>query len=229
MQINRYIMPILVLIWGVTGCALYPSEAEQGVRLSKENFSSNYRVAVTSYQREADIDTAFMQTTIWTMLRQGSVNEALSDITKLEKLDEVMQAALSQMLPSNAEILKRSDYGAASPILGGEIVADDAMRIATDEGYDALLFVAVQPVLTTRGTTGLESFWIELLGLTQLHKVLPSGEVGGSTALLHSQDTVLCEQPSEGITPILLRLAIDGCVSKLAIKIRNYLKVRLGS
>jgi hypothetical protein len=163
------------------------------------------------------------------MLRQGSVNEALPNITKLEKLDEVMQAALSQMLPSNAEILKRSDYGATSPILGGEIVADDAMRIALDEEYDALLFVAVQPLLTTMGTTGLESFSIELRGLTQLHKVLPSGEVGGSTALLHSQDIVLCEQPSEGVTPSLLRLAIDSCVSKLAVKIRNSLKVRLDS
>ena len=228
MQINQYIVPVLILILSLAGCALYPSEAEQKARLSKENFSSKYRVAVTSYQREADIDTAFMQTTIWTMLRQGSVNEVLSSITKLEKLDSVLQGALSEMLPSTAEILKRSDYGATSPILGGEIVADDAMRIAKEQGYDALLFVAVQPVLTTKGTTGLESFWVELLGLTQLHKVLPSGEVGGSTALLHSQDTVLCEQPSDGTTPNILRLAIDSCVSKLAFKIRNTLKVRLG-
>ncbi|MDH3761541.1 MAG: hypothetical protein OEU50_11215 [Gammaproteobacteria bacterium] len=155
MQINQYIFPVLILILGLTGCALYPSEAEQKARLSKENFSSKYRVAVTSYQREADIDTAFMQTTIWTMIRQGSVNEVLSNITKLGKLDSVLQETLSQMLPSTAEILERSVYGATSPILGGEIVADDAMRIAKEQGYDALLFVAVQPVLTTRGTTGL--------------------------------------------------------------------------
>ena len=225
---NRNFVLLVIIIWGATGCAMYPGQEEQKVRQSKEHFSSSYRVAITSYQREADIDTLVMKTTIWTLLRQGSVNEALSRITKLEKIDSAMQLAASQALPSNAEILDRSEYGATSPIMGSEIVADDAMRVALEKGYDALLFVAVQPVLVTGGATGLESFSVQLLGLTQLHKVLPSGEIGGNTALLHGQDTVGCEQPSEWTSAQQLRLAIDNCVVKLAVKLNQSFKSRLG-
>ena len=224
----RYVIQMLIPVIGLAGCAFYPDEAEQSARLAGEKFSKDYRVAVTSYQREADIDTAVMKTTIWTMLRQGSINSALKDITKLESLDEAMQTAASQLLPSHAEILDRSDYGATSPIMGGEIVADDAMRVAKEKGYDALLFVAVQPVLTTTGTTGLENFWVELRGLTQLHKVVPSGDIGGDTNLFHSQDMVVCEKPSEWNSPTLLRFAIDTCVGRLAAKIRGSIATKLG-
>ncbi len=220
-------MLLLIMAFGVSGCAIYSTVAEQKARLSREDFSSNYRVAVTSYQMEADIVTLVGQTTFWTTLSQGEVNEALSDITKLEKLDAAMQTTASQLLPSTAEILNRSDYGATSPIMGIEIVADEAMRIAKESGYDALLFVAVQPVLTTSGSIGLGSFSVQLLGLTQLHKVLPSGEIGGTTVLLHGQDTVDCEQPPEWNTASQLKHIVDGCVEKLASHLQLTFKIRL--
>ena len=229
MLLYRHVTLLVIMIWGINGCAMYPDQEEQKARISSEDFSKSYRVAITSYQREADIDTLVMQTTIWTLLRQGSVNEALSRITKLEKIDSTMQAAANEFLPSSAEILDRSEYGATSPIMGTDIVADDAMRIALAKGYDALLFVAVQPVLTTGGTTGLESFAIQLRGLTQLHKVLPSGEIGGNTAILTTQDLVGCEQPSEFSNAGQLRLAIDSCVSNLAIKLKQSFRSRIGN
>ncbi|MCW9014296.1 MAG: hypothetical protein OQL06_10980 [Gammaproteobacteria bacterium] len=227
MLLYRHVTLLVTMILGINGCAMYPNQEEQKVRISREDFSNSYRVAITSYQREADIDTLVMKTTIWTLLREGSVNEALSRITKLEKIDSTMQAAASEFLPSNAEILGRSEYGATSPIMGSDIVADDAMRIALAKGYDALLFVAVQPILTTGGTTGLESFTIQLQGLTQLHKVLPSGKIGGNTAILTTQDLVGCEQPSELSTAGQLRLAIDNCVNNLAIKLKQSFRSRI--
>jgi len=206
---------------------MYPNQAEQKARLSRENFSNSYRVAVTTYQREADIDAAVMKATIGTMMKQSSINEALSRTTKLEKIDEAMKDTISQLLPAKAEILDRALYGATSPILSGEIVADDAMRIAKEKGYNALFFVAVQPILTSTDLFGVGNFRIQLLGLSQLHKVLPSGDIGGNTALLHGMDTVNCPQPSQSDGAQQLQLAIDNCVDVLAVQLKKSFAARL--
>jgi len=227
MKLNKTILLLALFISGINGCATYPDQAEQKSRLSRENFSNSYRVAVTTYQREADIDAAVMQTTIWTMMRQSSVNRVLTQITKLEKIDEAMKDSASQLLPAKAEILDRTIYGAASPIMGTEIVADDAMRLAQQKGYDALLFVAVQPVLTTIDISGVQDFRIQLLGLSQLHKVLPSADIGGSTALLHGMDTVNCPHPAQSGGEQQLKLVIDNCVDVLAAQLKKSFAARL--
>jgi hypothetical protein len=218
---------ITILISGANGCAMYPNHAEQKARLSRENFSNSYRVAVTTYQREADIDAAVMKATIGTMMKQSSINEALSRTTKLEIIDEAMKDTISQLLPAKAEILDRAIYGATSPILGGEIVADDAMRVAKEKGYNALFFVAVQPVLTSKKLIGLGDFKIQLLGLSQLHKVLPGGGIGGNTALLHGMDTVDCPQPVQPESEQQLQRAIDNCVDVLAAQLKKSFEERL--
>lgn len=202
----------------LSGCALYPDVAEQNVRLSHEDFSTNYRVAVTTYQNEADIDAALMLTTIWTMMRQGAVNDALSEITRLEKIDVSMREVASRLLPASADVLERQSYGADRPIPDLEIVADDAMRIATDGGYQALLFVAVEPKLTA-GISGSEDFNVQLVAFTQLHKVIPSGDIGSSTVLLSSTDSVYCTKPAERIKENQLKTMVDSCVDKLAARL----------
>lgn len=221
-MITIKVIPLmLVLLIGVSGCALYPDKAEQKVRMSKETFSKDYRVAVTAYQREADIDTAVMKTTLWTMMRQSSVNQAVSRISGLGKIDEAMKGVVSRSLPARAEILERSSYGAALPVMGIDIVADDAMELAKDKGYDALLFVDVQPVLTTSDISGMGGFRVQLLGVYQLHKVLPSGEIGGNTVLLSGTETANCPQVKASDKTPQLKSTVDNCVNVLAAQLKD--------
>lgn len=111
--------------------------------------------------------------------------------------------------------------------MDGEIVADDAIRVAQEKGYNALLFVAGQPVLTTSGISGLGDFRVQLLGLSQLHKILPGGGIGGNTALLHSMDTVNCPQSSHSDGVQQPQLTIDNCVDVLAVQLKKSFAERL--
>lgn len=223
-------VPVLtILLLGVGGCATFPDKAEQKSRMSRETFSDSYRVAVTAYQREADIDSAVMKTTMWTLLREPSVDQALSKITFLDKIDRTMADVAGRLLPARTEIIQRDSYGANTPISGIDVVADDAMLVARDKEFNALLFVAVQPILTTTDVSGTGSFRVQLLGLTQLHKVTPGGDIGGDTVLMYNKDIVNCPEIEDANRPIQLKLTIDSCVGRLATQLKASFEDQLKS
>ena len=208
----------------VSGCGvLYPGVEEENARLAAEPFSDSYRVAITSYQR---LPNPFYSTGLISSLPDDDGSAPMRAARRLQTGLSEIDAANARVIDkiASSERLERQEYGVSTndPI-AGEIVVDDAMKVALAKDFDALLFVATKLKFVQVNA----DFYVTLEYNFQLHKV-QDRRIGSATALLSKVDTVNCYK---GMMQFRNEEHIDDfmdvCVKKTVRALTSFLEERL--
>lgn len=215
---------LIVAMVTLSGCGvLYPGVEEENARLAAEPFSDSYRVAITSYQRAP---SPLYSTGLISSLPDDDGSAPMRAARRLQTGLSDIDAANARIIDkiASSELLERQEYGVSmnNPI-AGEIVADDAMKVALAKDFDALLFVATKLKFVLVNA----DFYVTLEYNFQLHKV-QDRRIGSATALLSKVDTVTCYK---GMMQFRSEEHIDDfmdvCVKKTVRALTSFLEERL--
>lgn len=215
---------LLVSLLALSGCGvLYPGAEEENTRLAAEPFSDSYRVAITSYQR---LPSPFYSTGLISSLPEDDGSAPMRAARRLQTGLSDIDAANARAIDkiASSELLERHAYGVSmNDPIAGEIVVDDAMKVALAKDFDALLFVATKLEFVRINADS----YVTLEYNFQLHKV-QDRRIGSATALLSKVDTITCYK---GMMPFRSEEHIDDfmdmCVKKTVRALTSFLEERL--
>ena len=203
------------------GCTSIPSADERKVFLAAEQFSPGYKVAVTSVLKkpkvESFIGAAAPLSGIGTLFRLGAMaaesgtSGKVGGMTPLERIDQATKASLESNLPVTASYLDRSSFGGNDFVPPVSNIASDALQQAKAQGFDAMLFVHLQPAMIS--VTGFGDPHLTLTG-TPVFKSVRTDH------LLFFENYRLECQEEKSISEEQLPAAISTCTDVIIEKIK---------
>jgi len=165
---NVVVSAISVLMFALTaGCSGIPSADERKGFLSEEQFSPGYKVGVTSVIKKPNVEKVLVPF-LGALFAVGALDgklgtgQKIEGPTPLEKIDLAMKTSLESHLPVSASFLARTAYGGSDFVSQTSNIAFDALQQAKAQGFDAMLFVHLQPTLET--ATGFGGGRLSLTG-----------------------------------------------------------------
>lgn len=211
-----------------SGCSGIPSAEERKFFLATEQFSSGYKVAVTSVMKkpkvESIIGSALPLSGIGTLFRLGALgaesgaSEKVGAMTPLERIDLAMKMSLEQHLPVSAAFLARSSFGGNEFVPRISNIAFDAFQKAKEQGFDAMLFVHLESALVS--ATGFGDPHLMLTGIPVFRSIR-------TTNLLHFETYRLECEGGKSIPEEQLPAAISACTDVMIQKMKSGLDAAL--
>jgi hypothetical protein len=148
----------------LAGCASIPDQDERARALAAETIDASYRVAVTSVLKKPDVSSMIggvmplsgvgLLFNTRAAIAEGSADEKVGPQTPLERIDAAMSAALAEGLGAAPEHLDRAAFGGDELAPKISNIAFEAFAAAKEQGFDALLFVHLQPDLASATGSG---------------------------------------------------------------------------
>lgn len=211
-----------------TGCSSIPSSDERKTFLASEQFVPGYKVAVTSVLKKPQVDNMIgaamplggigMTFRLGALAAEPGAKEKVGGMTPLDRIDLAMKTSLESHLPVSASFLERSSFGGNDFVPPVSNIAFDAFQQAKARGFDAMLFVHLQPALIS--ATGFGDPYLSLTG-TPVFKSIRT------TNLLHFENYRLECEGGKSIPEAEIPAVISACTDVLIGKMKAGLDAAL--